>query len=211
MKYFNTLPLVAQPDNNGNYILVNNIVTRGYLTPSLAKNVMLFYQYDIRDADTPENIAYKYYNDQNRYWLILYSNNVMDPVWDWILPNQVFHAYIDSKYAAEAANAALPPLAYTKTTPHHYEKIITISTDDFAGTQKQVTRIQIDANTYTNLIPKTTTRNQPTGGTVTQVIDKNIVTIYDYEVETNESKRTIDLMKDYYAADAEKQLATLMA
>ena len=66
MKYFNTLPYVTQKDINGNDILVNNLVTRAYFLPSLLKNVTVFYDYDIREEDTAENIAYKYYNDPYR-------------------------------------------------------------------------------------------------------------------------------------------------
>ena len=63
MLYFNTLPKVITPDQNGNYILMTNILTRATLIEELQNNPMLFYTYNIQDGDTPEIIAEKYYNE----------------------------------------------------------------------------------------------------------------------------------------------------
>ena len=79
MKYFQTLPTVVNVDSNNNLYSLKNIITRGILLPELSRNPMLFYQYTIQDGDTPENIAYKYYNDPYRYWILLYGNNTIDP------------------------------------------------------------------------------------------------------------------------------------
>jgi hypothetical protein len=61
MLYFNTLPKVLTPDQNGNYILMTNILSRASLIEELQDNPMLFYKYNIQDGDTPEIIAEKYY------------------------------------------------------------------------------------------------------------------------------------------------------
>jgi len=208
MQYFNTLPLITQTDLNGNYITVSNLLTRAYLLPSLQKNIMLFYQYNIQEGDTPENMSYRYYNDMYRYWLILYANNIIDPQAEWPLTNQQFEIYINDKYAADAANASSPVLAYTLSTIHHYEQIIT--TSDTSNLQEQVITAQIDQDTYNSLMPSTTSMTFTNGTVVTKKIDKNAVSIYNFEVKENESKRVIQLIKDVYASDAEKQLQSLM-
>jgi hypothetical protein len=41
-------------------------------------------------------------------------------------------------------------------------------------------------------------------------ITKNIVTLYDYEEELNESKRQIKLLNSTYAGEMEQQLKELM-
>ena len=78
MLYFDTLPKIITPDQNGQPILLTNIMVRAKLLEELENNPMLFYQYSIQDGDTPEIIADKYYNDSYRYWIILYSNKVGD-------------------------------------------------------------------------------------------------------------------------------------
>jgi len=73
MLYFNTLPKIFTPDQNGNYILMTNILTRAKLVEKLQNNPMLFYKYTIQDGDTPEILAEKYYEVLD--YTILKSNN----------------------------------------------------------------------------------------------------------------------------------------
>ena len=125
MLYFNTLPKVITPDQNGNYILMTNILTRATLIEELQNNPMLFYTYNIQDGDTPEIIAEKYYNDPYKYWIVLYSNQIMDPIWNWPLNYEQFLTYINNKYATEAEDADKTPYEYTNTTIHAYQKVVT--------------------------------------------------------------------------------------
>ena len=83
MFYFNTLPKIITPDQNGIPILMTNLLARAKLIDELKDNTMLFYSYLIKDGDTPEIIADKYYGDPYKYWIVLYSNNLLDPLWDW--------------------------------------------------------------------------------------------------------------------------------
>ena len=124
MKYFNSLPYLANQDSNGNYYYLKNILIRTKLVSQLSRNPMLFYKYSVQDSDTPESIAFKYYGDQYRYWLIFIANEIMDPQWDWPLTNQQFDFYIKDKYAADAGGEN-NVLSYTLGTVHHYEKTIT--------------------------------------------------------------------------------------
>jgi hypothetical protein len=208
MRYFNTLPLIAQSDFNGNSILVNNLMTRSYMLPSLQKNVMLFYEYDVKENDTPENVAFRYYDDVNRFWLVLYSNNILDPQGEWPLTNNQFISFLNSKYGSSAANANSTVLAYTNSTVHHYEEIIT--TSDSENLQEQTISIIIDEETYNSTSPQTTVKSFPNGVQVTKSISTKAVSLYDYENSLNETKRRIVIMKDEYAPDTEVQLKTLM-
>jgi hypothetical protein len=207
MKYFKTLPLVSQPDFNGNNVVVNNLMARGKLVSSLSTNVMLFYQYDIKEGDTPENIAYRYYNDMNRYWMIMYANNIIDPQWSWPLNNNQFLLYLKNKYA-EAAGGQDLAIAYALSTVDHYEKII--STSDTNNLQKQTIRVQIDEDTYNNLMTNTQELTFDNGVVVTETIDKAAISIYDNEVELNENKRKINLIKAQYVDQMEIQLKALL-
>lgn len=80
MLYFDTLPKILMDDQNGNPILLTNLVSRAALIEDLKNNPMLFYKYTIQEGDTPEIVAEKYYGDAYRYWIVLYSNELMDPV-----------------------------------------------------------------------------------------------------------------------------------
>lgn len=208
MQYFNTLPLISQNTYSvyGNNQLVTNLLVRGYLLPSLLQNVMLFYRYDIKEGDTPESIAYNYYNDVYKYWILLYSNNIIDPQSDWPKTSSQFDLYLQDKYQ-EAANG-VPVISYTLSTIHHYEK--SISTIDNVYFQDKITTIWIDEDTYDSLMPSTTKRTFNTGTVVTQTISKRAVSIYEYENTLNESKRQINILKENYVSDVEFRFRKLM-
>lgn len=218
MKYFQTLPTINQPDFSGNYITVTNLLSRGYLLPSLQDNIHLFYQYNIKDSDKPETIAYKYYNNQYRYWQILYANGMFDVNADWPMDSKQLSIVIFDKYKSDAANTLNIPIAnitqsqvttYATSTVHHYEQSIT--TFNSEASQKQTVTIQIDEDTYNSITPSSTSISFPNNGpTVTKIIDTTAVSIYDYEDKLNESKRKINLIKDLYANDMDSQLSSIM-
>jgi hypothetical protein len=193
-------------DYNGNGIFMTNIMVRSEIIPSLLKNPLLFYSYDIQESDRPDIIANKYYGDSNRFWMVLYANQIFDPQWEWPLTSVEFINYLNNKYANEANG--VPVLAYTQSTVYQYTKTIT-TTDSNTNTTTSKTII-IDENTYNNTIQGTTVNSFPDGSTVTQVITVNIVSIYDYENQLNESKRNINLINNSYTNQIERDFTSLM-
>lgn len=209
MKYFSSLPLISQPTFNGHEVISTNLLNRNYLLPSLKDNLSLYYTYDLRESDTPENVAYRYYNDVNRFWILLYGNNIIDPQWDWPLTSNMLLAYLISKYSdAAGSTESSVVLAYIQSTVHHYEK--SISTSDTSGTQQQTITIQIDEDTYNSTVASRKTATLPSGVVVTQTITTRAVSIYDYENTLNESKRKINIIKDSYVTQMEAQFKNLM-
>ncbi len=73
MKYFSYFPkLVYTLDNNDvEYKQVTNLLTRVRFVREVLQNVKIFYEYDYSDADNPEIIAKKLYDDPNRYWMVV--------------------------------------------------------------------------------------------------------------------------------------------
>lgn len=206
MLYFNSIPKILTPDVNGDGILLTNLMVRSELIPSLITNPLLFYKYDIQDGDTPEIIAHKYYGDSYRYWIVLYANQIMDPQWGWPLTNQQFDTYLISKYSSVSN---LPNvLSYTQATIKEYRK--TIKSIDSISLVETVDTFVIDVDTYSQPIVSTATYQLP-NGTVTQTISKSEINIYDYELEQNEAKRTINLINKAYVSELEQQFKILMS
>ena len=123
MKYFNTLPTIINVNDNGSAQVLKNLVVRNKLIDTLSNNPLVFYKYTVQEGDSPEIVAYKYYGDQYRYWMVLLSNESLDPLWSWPLTSTMFSNYMTDKYS-EAANTQ-NVLEYTQTNIHHYEKLIT--------------------------------------------------------------------------------------
>ena len=209
MKYFSTLPNIVTTDDKGNSLLYKNLLVRTQLIPKLANNPLIFYKYAIQDGETPEIIADKYYGDSYRYWMVLYGNsNILDPQWDWPLSSSNFTLYLENKYSA-AANGSSNVLSYTQSTAHHYEKITT--TIDNTTNTTAIKNIEIDYNTYLATETFTQTNQFPDGSSVTYTVSKNEVSIYEYEVNTNEAKRNINIINSIYATQLENQFQSLVS
>jgi len=208
MYYFKTLPKIITPDQNGYPILMTNLLSRAAIVQELLNNPMQFYEYAIQEGDTPEIVADKYYGDPFKYWIVLFSNQILDPVWEWPMPYTAFLEYIDSKYATEAEDAGKTPYEYANTTVYEYKKIIT-TTDVFTGTET-VKEVSITEDDYNTLSESTTTYDIPGGTSCIVAITKNIITLFDYEEDLNETRRQIKLLNSNYAGDIEQQLKILM-
>jgi hypothetical protein len=195
MKYFQILPKILFASAQSSQ-LVTNLLARVNVVSSMLNDPLIFYSYDIQDGDTPEIIAHKYYGDMERFWIVLISNNIFDPQWDWPLSNFVFNQYLNEKYTPEQ----LPEANY-------YEKIIT-KNDVVAGTTT-TENIIIDEDTYNNLSDSTTTYSTPTGDVIVS-IKRNIVDNFTYEYNLNESKRNIKILNKNYADRLEIEFRRLM-
>lgn len=208
MLYFDTLPKILTPDQNGNPIVLTNLMVRARLLEEFENNPVLFYQYAIQDSDTPEIIADKYYNDSYRYWIVLYCNKMLDPLWDWPLNQSLFLGYIDSKYATEAQAASQTPFEYTNTTVYTYQKIT--KTTDLSSLTENTIYTNLTQTEYNSLMPSSATYSIPGAPSCTVEISKRIVTIFDYEYEKNEEKRIIKILNEFYVNQFEKTFEDLM-
>lgn len=210
MYYFRTLPLIAVKDPYGNNTAAVNLMARASIVQSLLNNPALFYQYDIQDGDTPEIIADKYYGDVYRYWLVLFANQILDPQWQWPLTYQQFGVYINDKYASVAANNSMTSLEYTSTTIYEYRE--TIVTYDTASQTTTSNNYVIDLATYEMTPPYSTeTVTFSDGSVATYTTTTQPISIYEWETEQNEARRTINIINSAYVGDFEQQFKSLMS
>jgi len=203
MLYFNSFPKVITTDYKNNSLLLTNIMSRVSIISSILQNPLLFYSYNIKDGDRPDIIADKYYNDVNKFWLVLYSNQIMDPEYDLPITGPKFNDYLAAKY----------PAINISGTVYEYRKIIT--TYDPVSLTTTNRTIVVDLPTYNNIVIGTQTynfydTNNNVTGSVTQTISKQSVSILQYEIEQNEAKRNINLISTSYSDQIEKELTTLM-
>jgi hypothetical protein len=195
------------------YQSITNILFRVNFIKEALNDASAYFFYDITDSDTPEILAEKIYKNPDAYWMITYANNMRDAQHDWPLNYIAFNKYIEGKYGS--INTA-------KTNYHHYEKVIERSYDG----EVLVTRFEINSNPYTlndinDLnIPYDSYISLPNdqevitinidGKTVIQTTYRNAVTIYDYEEELNNSKRSIKIIKQEYYAGIQKEFENIL-
>ena len=134
MSYFDMFPKVFYDNKgNGNYSVMTNLLRRVKLVDDAKLNIIDFDYYDVKDGETPEMIAHKYYGDVNLHWTILTVNNVVDYYEDWPMSVQRFEEFVKEKYENPQAI-------------HHYE--ITQTSGD--------TTVTIDVGMNTTEYPSAT-------------------------------------------------------
>ena len=103
MSYFAKLPKIYYNQYlNGNSLkLVPNILAKAQFIQEIFDNSSFYYEYAVKDGESPEDIAYKLYNDATLHWILLMANNVMDPQYGWTLDNSTFSKYINNKYGSQ--------------------------------------------------------------------------------------------------------------
>ena len=99
MAYFEMFPSVFYDmKGDGQYTLVKDLMSRVKLVASVKENILNFDYYDVKDGETPEMIAQKYYGDVNMHWTILVANDIIDYYEDWPMSVQKFEQFIFDKY-----------------------------------------------------------------------------------------------------------------
>lgn len=220
MEYFSYFPkLNYSLDNNDiEYKQVTDLLTRVRFVREVLQNIKIFYEYDYSDSDSPEIIANKLYDDPNRYWMVLFANDMADPYYDVPLTNSDLDAYIVYKYGS---------LANASSEIHHYERRTKIVTnkDGIINEHEYVVELQersydFETNTIvTNTLPtlaspivvsSETTEVANDGVNITTTVTDYAISKYDHEVNINEDKRKIRLVRSLSVEDIEKQFKSLL-
>ena len=183
-KYFRQVPdfqYVSRLPNAtiSDYITVKNLFKRGKLKENVAADATLFTKYQVRGDDRPDNVAFKFYGDENLDWLVMLSNNILNLQNEWPLLQAEFDRYLIDKYETyENLNSI-----------HHYE---TIEIKSSTGVVIVPAGLTVDSNysvTYFDWI------------TELEVTENNIVTPItnlEYEEKLDDEKRNIFLLKQEY-------------
>lgn len=208
-KYFNFFPKVLYAPNfeMESLDVLTNITTRFTFEQKFKENTSVYYKYDIEDGDTPETLSYKLYGSPEKHWVILLMNDIVDPFFDWPLKQQNVIKFVDNKYSANA-NVGQTGYEWAASNIHSYYKIRTQTIN--SNGQTDVVKYQIDANTYADLATSSTTYTLADGNQITIDISKEPKTYYEYEVDLNENKRTIKILKPEIIPAVEKEFKRVL-
>ena len=184
--YFSYFPSVKHDlKQDGSVITVTNILKRFKIHDDARDQTEVFYAYQLQDGDRPDVVAEKYYGNANYAWLVLFSNNIVDPVKEWPLYGTDFTNYLKSKYGSiELANT---------TTKKRY-KVLSAAFKKIDGTVIPKRRVEIDETTFNTL----------------SEADKEFQTAYEYEVEVNDDKRKIHLIDVAYLSIITDQVENIL-
>ena len=204
--YFSKFPTTSYSLTDGNSVnLVTNIVTRFSFEESFKENNAAYYNYFIKDSDTPEILASKIYDSPEKHWMILNYNNIVDIETDWPLTETTLYNYIEEKYL-ENASVGQTGTEWAMANIHSYYKVETIT---ISG-KNTINYYQIDALTYADLLESSNSYTLEDGNPITIVITKETKSYYRYEIDNNDSKRTIKILRPEFAQFVEKELDSVL-
>ena len=207
-KYFSYFPKTIYTLDSSNADAVTSIVSRFAFESSFRNNTAVYYEYNIQDSDTPEIIANKFYGDSEKHWVVLMLNQIVDPQFDWPLDQRTIISYMNEKYSANAS-VGQSGVNWAQANIHSYYKVETRTTNS-TGSELQ-SKLQIDANTYANVAATTTNLTLDDGNSITITVSKETKSYYDYEIEENETKRTIKLLKPEFIRPIENELISALS
>jgi hypothetical protein len=206
-KYFNFFPKTLYTIDTKNVNVVNNIVSRFNFENKFKENTAVSYEYDIKDGDTPEIIAAKFYGDSERHWIVLLFNDIFDPQFDWPMPYDTMVKFMNEKYK-EFSGAQLGS-NWAKSQIHAYYKIqkrTILSTNTIT-----IDKFEVDSNTYNVSVNSTNTITLPDSQSLKIEISKETQSYYDYEMELNDSKRKIKLLRPEFVPNVEQEFRRVIA
>lgn len=94
-KYFDKFSIINYGGKS-----VRNITQRAVVLNSVYTDPTLYYPYDIAQYERPDNIADRYYSDQYASWILLLTNKVIDPYYDWYIDDETFRTFLIKKYGS---------------------------------------------------------------------------------------------------------------
>jgi hypothetical protein len=223
--YFQRMPLTEYSDlenSDSNYkVVLTNIMTRSAFLREVTENTSLFYEYQVKDGETPEIIAHKLYGDVGRFWIVLLFNSLSNPYYDFPLVTEQLDKFIENKYSMSLASTQA-------TIHHHYERITrTVLFNDVVESSETMdytlSPLYPDpvsgaavARPYLTYTPDSCVD----GATTTEVFANGIsvvtstkycnITNYTYEHEENEKRRSIRLLDKNYVVKVENEFKRLM-
>lgn len=145
------------------------------------KYAELMFNYVVRDGEKPYHVSNKYYGSPDLSELILLTNKVVDPYFEWPMSTDEFTNFINLKYGG---------IAQATQNYHSYWWTIQPRTTLYDGTIIEERQLRVDKTTYLSL----------------PASDRTALTYYDYEMNENESRREISLIRKNYISEIRKEI-----
>ncbi len=179
--YFRQLPDLDYPSlsndrtSSYDYIKVKNIFKRAVMRDDVFDSYVAFEKYSIQGDERPDNVAKKFYNDPNLDWIILITNNIISVREQWPMSQNDLYTYLEEKYTDQQ-------MSYI----HHYETQLVVDSEDKLI---QPAGYWVDSDYTVSFVDK---------GTLKTISNLKSVSYIQHEINLNEKKRQIDLLKEDY-------------
>lgn len=94
-RYFEKFPIITYSNTE-----VVDITKRTALLERVSSNPYIFYPYEIDSYERPDQLSFRYYDDQYKSWILYFSNKIVDPYYEWYMHENEFVDFIIKKYGS---------------------------------------------------------------------------------------------------------------
>ena len=182
MNYFDLFPNVELPSfsdkrrSSYDYITLKNLFKRGRVRNDIYGNVTSFSKYLVLDGERPDTVARKLYDNEQLDWIILLSNNIINVQDEWPMGQYEFQRYLDNKYSKEQLSEIRH---YTTNEIRNKNGILVLQGGLIVDSDFTYKYTEID-------------------GTIESVNSVSSVSYLQHEIEENDKKRTINVLRKKY-------------
>jgi len=191
--YFSYLPnlkyssLLKTAGDNTTTVEVKNLFRRAKLREDFSSVATLFEKYKVEGGDRPDQVAEKFYGDENLDWVVLTSNNITDIRSQWPLAEHDLNNVLNDKYTPQEL-----------VSIHHYE---TLEWRDYNNNLIMPAGKVVDENF---------TIKYTIGGDLKEVAPFKSVSVFENELRLNDEKRNIQLIRRDLIPQVIKDLKEIM-
>ena len=100
--YFNKFPSTNFLKDDGSLTQVKDIIRRVIFTDESFFNESNFQEYYVRDGETPDLIAQKFFDDPRLGWIVILYNTAFDPFYSFPLSRVSFDKFMTKKYEGQS-------------------------------------------------------------------------------------------------------------
>ena len=188
--FFSNYPIIRIKQDGVSKVITN--LSR-YVRSSndLLLNSYEYYDYTIGGDERPDQVAFTEYGDTKFYWIVLVTNNIRNIWTEWPLGQQAFDSFIINKYGSisTAQDGVYRNIAYKDI----YKPAVVVT-----GLDELIiaTGEPIDSTTITNY-------------SLVSGTDYTLTSNYQREIDLNQAKRSIKLVRKDRLRDLQTELKTL--
>jgi hypothetical protein len=192
MAYFNYLPdikydtkPISYPFSESDFVVAKNFFRRFKLSDDFKQYALFFKQYNVGDFEQPWQVANLAYGDPELDWVILLTNNVINPLFDWPFDSYTLRKYLEGKYDDPYG------------TIHHREIVEERIQVDLFGQVINTPGLIVD-EAYEQSSIKYYDSDLGEVKTISASSIVQRVTVFEYEEALNNSKKEIYLLRPEY-------------
>jgi hypothetical protein len=191
-------------------------ITRKAKFDNIVKNGALDYMsYTVEEGERVEDVAYYYYDDAELAWLVLLSNDILDPYTQWPKSQDNLEKYIIAQYASASGTTGQGVIEWAKNATISSNIIHYQSQYDDEVRLNRASFVSL-GNSHTITVDKIVEGTEYTINTTGSISNSNparefyAVRAYDYEFQVNEERREIQLINKGYLSSIKDQLETIL-